>query len=61
MNQTMIDVSDRLVVHVLLLTHERVYIILFASLILDILMCQMFSNMKLMCPKHTDDDPPSLI
>jgi hypothetical protein len=22
---------------------------------------QMFSNMKFMCSKHTDDDPPSLI
>jgi hypothetical protein len=58
MNQTTFDVPDPLVVHVLLLTHE----------FMNNKIClpnswypQCHRSMFLTCPKHTDDDNPSLI
>jgi hypothetical protein len=57
---TMFDVPDPLAVHVLLLTHEF-SILLCASSFLVSSVWRMFSSMKFMCPKHTNDDPPSLI
>jgi len=63
MNQTMFDVPNPLVVHVLLF-NMSLCITIFASLPPSFLVSsvwQMFSNMKFMCSKHTDDDPPSLI
>jgi len=63
MNQTMFDVPDPLIVHVLLLTHGFKYNVLcyLPPSFLVSSVWQMFSNMKFMCPKDTDGDPPSLI
>jgi hypothetical protein len=54
MNQTLFDVPDPLVVHVLLLTHEFICIMLFASLILDILNVTVH---VFYVPSLTDDSP----
>jgi hypothetical protein len=56
MNQTMIDVPDPLIVHVLLLIHEFMH----SNICLPHFWCFQCDSpyfFPCMCPKHTDDSP----